>query len=1395
MSIPRTQFFDENNKEIFPILHLKTINGQSIFAEGYDKEDIRIIEYAYASISSGLNDENQHLYVYKIDDEPQWLPHLYEIKDNDANIYPYLWIRTCIGYNTFVYKPWDGKNSNIMTIDLTNDFDQLFVNNKNVVEVEQTVKTSAQLYIGNKQLPIKSYNILSSIQNDKIQISDNLINDNMLLELKITFKKGFKITNDIKKISFTINIIREASDEFSESFGLEKSVNFSVIKIIGNVDNDLIVEPSSIKYSVNKQTGQNNLDTKKIKIGIRQREAITENNEKILWELPLDMSLGYKMDNDTNVKFFNLDSNRKIDDLFPINGKMPTSLLHLFLYNSAEVDDVDAYIDYASVDCLYDGELPIIYQLITNIGYIFIDDNGIISNDNIEFIINKSIGNNTISYSNYNTEISTLQISISFTDTNKNETTTKNLSFSNNDKLTINIKKLFDAQLNNFENNGYIEIHITQTAGNIKTRIANKRLYFIKNGQQFNNYIVDFSNDAEQIRVKYDDNDEKYLTTKAITYNIKPKLIKDDKININITDVSLLGENEFISISLNKNNNYVTDFIINIKEGLIFDTLDLSKKITFNIVGEDNTLPDKKVTKIKTFTLYPTTSLNLYSLLVDPSYLKIDKDGEVYNNNFNIHVLKNSDDKISELNSIDNIESENLAIYKSYKGINDAGQQLNTMSNVSFKISNQDDISDDTNLCFILKRNGRTVDFVNIETTYDPQQGEPGESIRGAIIYPAGEWNGITTYEKSDTAAPYVSIYNDDINETEYYILVKNGKSVNENPLSTGDDIWEKMPSFEAIYTDMIISKYGNIGGAIFYDDIKGNHFMYSSNGVDNNAQISSAYTYFLHDKDGDDKYVDKRDDYEDNVLSCIKKYSKFVPNILINFTSGEAWFGCGANIINKNGIFDLYGKLNIYNKSGENVATIDGTKSYSKSAQDLETKEDISVYAIQMLGKNKHKLYRYHRKNPDWWPVDLFHEFVFLKVNVADYDEVDADGNYIKEYINEAYILENGIYKIDTVQTTYQTIDKYNFDEVYGKNTEERVYVNNALLVNKSGKEAVYLWDGTSEIVDLEPETIIYEDGEIKTNRIYANDGYFAGEINSGGRFNGTLYANGEIHNAIVKNTDITINNGNMFKSGNNVFFEPDRDIFINDDQSICKLSHLNYKNKNNNGYTVKDTKSLGYISLSGTGEVKIPNITVNLSQYSNRNKVGNTPKMNPDTHVFVTIIGALDDEDNLHTLTYDMTLNEDESTDSGKKKLTSGYKRTMQRTYSLHAKEDTDNGITISVPENEKYSLLVLSENSNKINFKNCNLYIMINYSTYLKDRQGADYDSFNISAYGSDSIIYTSTQAIHNDGIPKFFASNNGFILQAGNGNRLVIDSSGIHIFKLGADGYELKSTLDK
>ena len=121
----------------------------------------------------------------------------------------------------------------------------------------------------------------------------------------------------------------------------------------------------------------------------------------------------------------------------------------------------------------------------------------------------------------------------------------------------------------------------------------------------------------------------------------------------------------------------------------------------------------------------------------------------------------------------------------------------------------------------------------------------------------------------------------------------------------TTNSSWERFETFEALFAKIGIISNGMIGSAVY-----NNEFMFSQQGTKKDGQtttydktpflnkltyIEDGYTSggrTYHWKDENDEYVS---DENANPYYDENKYSDFIPNICMNFKTGQAWFSGGS--------------------------------------------------------------------------------------------------------------------------------------------------------------------------------------------------------------------------------------------------------------------------------------------------------------------------------------------------------------------------------------------------------------------------------------------------------------------------------------------------------------------
>ena len=250
-----------------------------------------------------------------------------------------------------------------------------------------------------------------------------------------------------------------------------------------------------------------------------------------------------------------------------------------------------------------------------------------------------------------------------------------------------------------------------------------------------------------------------------------------------------------------------------------------------------------------------------------------------------------------------------------------------------FYVSVTDKIKkDETNSVYLWCVQGRETIDENDNKTIITQWGIPfklqgANGLKGMdgknapVIYPMGIYDPNTTYEATDVKQPYVY----DGSDGGFYLyndLNNQWKGVDENDetpathVSTGGTRWIVFKQFELLWSNVGVINNGLIGSAVF-----NNNFMFSQQGKDKDGNNSNKYQYFLDgytlQTDGSYRYKD------DKKVETVNPYEKdddgnfihnFMPNVCINFSTGDFWAGYGRVRIAD----DVYIEKDLFGKIGD---------------------------------------------------------------------------------------------------------------------------------------------------------------------------------------------------------------------------------------------------------------------------------------------------------------------------------------------------------------------------------------------------------------------------------------------------------------------------------------------
>ena len=185
--------------------------------------------------------------------------------------------------------------------------------------------------------------------------------------------------------------------------------------------------------------------------------------------------------------------------------------------------------------------------------------------------------------------------------------------------------------------------------------------------------------------------------------------------------------------------------------------------------------------------------------------------------------------------------------------------------------------------------------------TPDPVGSQP-------IAYPMGIYSTTTPYINDGETAPYVYDTGGDTEGNHYFFLKAvmtwiGTQQNNESPGTDTSGAWEPLKNFEAIYTDLLIAPNSLVGGAVF-----NNNLMFSQRGKNSSGGDSSRY-----------ELIDAS-----SSANAMNPSNQFRPNFLLDFESGEAYFGAGGVHLAADSNYSSITLSNADSSSGGSTTTLD---------------------------------------------------------------------------------------------------------------------------------------------------------------------------------------------------------------------------------------------------------------------------------------------------------------------------------------------------------------------------------------------------------------------------------------------------------------------------------------
>ena len=403
-------------------------------------------------------------------------------------------------------------------------------------------------------------------------------------------------------------------------------------------------------------------------------------------------------------------------------------------------------------------------------------------------------------------------------------------------------------------------------------------------GKDGSSNILDLSNDMDQI---YTNNNE-VIADQTIETTI---ILTDAKISPDDVKV-YMGETEV-------NENIAKEADGNgVKISLIFtDGTEVKENELLYIIKVSS------VTYSKVFKIIKVNGTIDYDLEATPTFIKVDNEGNFSPSQLTVKIKRsniNVDNReITELSEIpagfelkryvDNLEVFETTTSLTPTYLNDMVPKPEKF--IKFDLVNGDNVYDSTIVeCVSDGQNGEQGPIgpegpQGPEGSQGPEgpqgpQGDPGP--RGKLLYPAGRWNSGTTYDGSDNEkTPFVTYKIGD--EDKYFVLTATTE-ISGTTYEPNKNGWTEMAQYEALYTKLLVAENGLVGGSVYNGD-----YVFSKSGISSNNY--SGFTNSIIE----------------SVFTGDTPNNNFIPNYLVDFNKGRAWFGGGNTIINEKGI--IYSK------------------------------------------------------------------------------------------------------------------------------------------------------------------------------------------------------------------------------------------------------------------------------------------------------------------------------------------------------------------------------------------------------------------------------------------------------------------------------------------------------
>lgn len=359
--------------------------------------------------------------------------------------------------------------------------------------------------------------------------------------------------------------------------------------------------------------------------------------------------------------------------------------------------------------------------------------------------------------------------------------------------------------------------------------------------------------------------------------------------------------------------------------------------------------------------------------------------------------------------------------------------------------------------------------------TPDPVGSQP-------IAYPAGIYSTSTPYINDGEKAPYVY----DTSDGNYYFL----KSVmtwigtqqnNESPATDTSGAWTVLENYEAIYTDLLIAPNSLVGGAVF-----NNNLMFSQRGKNASGGDSSRY-----------ELIDAS-----SSANAMNSSNQFRPNFLLDFETGEAYFGAGGIHLaadSENSQLQLTTSDTKLTLDGSGLSMINNSSSGALSTSGTYIKKNnisqlTSDYQFK-LDSTGMRMGQAQSPFTEWFGLNSNGSGQLAKGNIAWNSSGEINELNVGDSANGKVVLAgnsfSGLRVPQTTDTDFYLIDIYGSQNTTPKSGTIYVRSSNGSQIYISGNGSIYVQKvsgGNTYSASLDPTVGLVFKKNSATTKTYAN-------------------------------------------------------------------------------------------------------------------------------------------------------------------------------------------------------------------------------------------------------------------------------------------------------------------